>query len=498
MMLTSPAAAAHVTDEQLVVAVREGSDEAFEHLVRRYRDRIAAHVRRHVWDRERVEDIVQEVFISALRGLRASDQEITFRPWIYMIARNACIDHARRLKRNEEVSVDSDELGHVFDMRAGESSPTEITVLRKQELDDIHQAFGALPDSQHRVLVLRELEGLSYKEIGRRMRLTPSAVESMLSRARTTLKGQYEEIATGARCTRMRAVTVAVSRGVGGKRDRRLLARHVRHCRGCRHDALAMGLDDFVFQAQRGGGMRGGLRRAAGIFPLPWILRRAGGGVSDAPVSALSGHGVEHGVTAIQTIVAVVAVAAVAGGGGVVAHKSGVGLPVPEAASSSGHDAAESGPAGIRSGAQGARGGTAAHATPSENRAAPAGESRSAIPTTVPGRAQPQPAAQPTPSSTIPGESVSQPSGSNLAPTQPLALDNTLDDVAKTPAAAPKKTDDPAVQLPTVTKPPPGIQKKLDDITTGAAPAVPLPTDKLPKKDKLPKADKLLDELAAP
>ena len=178
------------TDEQLVAAARDGSDEAFEVLFTRYRDRIIAQVRTMVHDQGRSEDIVQETFISALRNLRATDQEIIFRPWIHQIARNACIDHLRRVKRTEEISIDSDDFHPDFEGRLAERGPaTEITVLQRQDIDDLQQAFGGLPASQHEILVLREFEGLSYQEIGRRMRLTPAAVESMLSQGATQSQG---------------------------------------------------------------------------------------------------------------------------------------------------------------------------------------------------------------------------------------------------------------------------------------------------------------------
>jgi RNA polymerase sigma factor (sigma-70 family) len=472
LLLTSPTLAARTTDEELVRAVREGSDEAFEVLVRRYRDRIGAHVRRHVYDGERTEDIVQEVFVSTLRGLRSSDQEITFRPWIYMIARNACIDHARRAKRSEEVSVDWQELGAVFDMSVGDFSPTERTVLRKQELDDINQAFGALPASQHRILVLRELEGLSYKEIGRRMRLTPAAVESMLSRARTTVKGQYEEITTGARCARMRAVMTGVSRGLAGKRDRSTLARHVRHCRSCRHQALAMGLDAFVVQAQRRG-IRAGLQRAAAIFPLGWFLRR-----SDGAAGALGGAGAEHGATAAQKLAAVLAVAAVAGGGGIAVKKAGVNIPVPKPIGSIYHHAAPVDTAARSDGEQG----SAKQASPGENRS---GET--ALPT---GSQQLPPAVK---KRLVPGQSIAQQPPALLPPTsrgtgsQPAtapSLPGTGQEVAtESPAATSplnsnKKTD-------AVAKTQPGIQKNLDTVLRAPA---------QPNKNADKKAQKLLDK----
>jgi RNA polymerase sigma factor (sigma-70 family) len=462
-MLTSPVLAARTADEDLVACVRDGSDEAYEILVRRYRDRIAAHVRRQVFDSERAEDIVQDVFVSALRGLRSSDQEIVFRPWLYMIARNACIDHARRLRRNEEISVDSDEIGMVFDVPAGGASSTELSVLRKQELDDINQAFGGLPDSQHRVLVLRELEGLSYEEIGRRMRLTRSAVESMLSRARRTVKGQYDEIATGARCTRMRPVMVAVSHGLAGKRDRHTLARHVRHCRSCRHDALAVGLDEFVVSARRGG-LRGGLQRAAGIFPLGWFLRRP-----DGPAGAVGGSSAEHGATAVQKLAAVVVAAAVAGGGGVVAHKSGMDLPVPKAVGSSGHDSAP-GSAENLNGGQGAAGqGTPGHARSGNAGAPPPGSQR------LPANKQVS-AGQPAvdqPNVRLPGSPAhgspqqggdvgagnrTQPSITKPTGTLPPGIEKKTDVVTKVPPGSEKKVDD-------VAKAPPEVKKKVDQVT---------------------------------
>ena len=101
----------------LVAAAREGSDEAFEALFRRYRDRVVGYVRGMVSDHGRAEDIVQEAFMSALRSLRRTDQEINFRPWIYEIAKNACIDHLRRARRAQEVSIDSDDFSPVEENR---------------------------------------------------------------------------------------------------------------------------------------------------------------------------------------------------------------------------------------------------------------------------------------------------------------------------------------------------------------------------------------------
>src|SRR6185436_17596467 len=96
-------------DHRLVAAVRRGDDRAFETLYGRYHRRIHAYVMGMVKDHGRAEDITQEVFVSALRRMRETERPIAFKPWIYEIAKNACIDAFRRTRRAEEVSLTSDE-----------------------------------------------------------------------------------------------------------------------------------------------------------------------------------------------------------------------------------------------------------------------------------------------------------------------------------------------------------------------------------------------------
>ena len=92
------------TDTDLVTAVRDGEDAAFEELYRRYYPRIAAFVRGYLHDGGRAEDVTQEAFMSALRRLRQTDSDINFKPWIFEIARNAAIDQFRRNGRADDQS----------------------------------------------------------------------------------------------------------------------------------------------------------------------------------------------------------------------------------------------------------------------------------------------------------------------------------------------------------------------------------------------------------
>ncbi len=346
------ATATEATDEQLVTAAREGSDEAFEALFRRYRDRVVGYVRGMVSDHGRAEDIVQEAFMSALRALRRSDREIVFRPWIFEIAKNACIDHLRRARRAQEVSIDSDDFSPAEEGRISQASAgTDATVARRHELESLRMAFHDLPRSQHQILVMRELEGLSYDSIGNRMGLTRGAVESMLFRARRRLRIGFDEIDTGARCQITRATMEAVADGSARARERRRVASHLHDCKSCRQAAVALGLDSLAL-----GAARGPLHRAAALLPLPAFLRRR---LEDPGLLTPAAQvGAEHGQTIAAKAAAVFVAAAVCVGGAGVANKAANGeLPLVGGSSeaSGSARAGEGGPGGP--GANGAAGG---------------------------------------------------------------------------------------------------------------------------------------------
>jgi RNA polymerase sigma factor (sigma-70 family) len=262
-----------VDDHRLVAAVRRGDDRAFEALYARYQRRIAAYVVGMVKDHGRAEDITQEVFVSALRRMRETERPIAFKPWVYEIAKNACIDQYRRTRRAEEVSYDADEGLAPGDYgRLVGSDPTpDAAVAAKQDLDNLCGAFGGLSDTHHEILVLRELEGLSYREIGERMGMSRPAVESTLFRARRRLTEEYDELVSGARCKRVQDLIAIAADSVLGARESRRLARHVSHCQPCRREAIAAGLDSDVLTHVPL--RRRAAARIAALLPVPWLAR---------------------------------------------------------------------------------------------------------------------------------------------------------------------------------------------------------------------------------
>ena len=313
------------TDTDLVAAVRDGDDAAFEELYRRYYPRIAAFVRGYLRDGGRAEDVTQEAFMSALRRLRQTDAAIKFKPWIFEIARNAAIDQYRRNVRTDEVSIDIEggfapsEVARVVRPRGPDSS-----VLDKERLEHLKGALDELSDTHHRIIVMRELEGLSYREIGEKLELTQAAVESTLFRARRKLEHEYSQLDTGRRCQLIGAVIARLAEGMDSRRDRRRLDRHARRCSTCRRRARELGVEPILPRATIAA-------RAAALLPLPAFARRrfggdaAGGAAQNAaaPIGAVGAPTLEVGAAVAGKAVAVVAAVALVGGGG--ATLKGVG-----------------------------------------------------------------------------------------------------------------------------------------------------------------------------
>jgi RNA polymerase sigma factor (sigma-70 family) len=247
------------TDHELVLAVRRGEDSAFEQLYSRYRRRIWTYASGILGDADRAEDVCQEVFISVLRRLRDTERPIAFKPWIYQIAKNASIDELRRMRRSHEVPFEQDrEFETEIEALLSSAASPDAAVESKQQLEDLRGAFRGVSELHHRILVLRELEGLSYSEIGRRLGMSRPIVESTLFRARRRLAEEYEDLISGRRCERTRAVIDTwEGRTVRrlGVRETRQLVRHLSHCQPCRrHAALA--------------GAAGAIHATAGAIPV--------------------------------------------------------------------------------------------------------------------------------------------------------------------------------------------------------------------------------------
>jgi RNA polymerase sigma factor (sigma-70 family) len=285
-------AAPTCTEHELVAAVRRGDDRAFAELYSRYRARIGSYVFGMVGDHQRAEDLAQEVFISALRRLRDTERPLAFKPWIYEIAKNACIDEFRRARRTREVPLQDDEDDGGWPPLVSHGLEAEIE--NKQRLENLRGAFDGLSESHHRLIVMRELEGLSYDQIGERMGMSRPVVESTLFRARRRLSKEYDELVSGRRCEQVQTVIAAEGERPLRKlgiRDRRQLARHLAHCQPCRRYARIAGVDESFFHTPSRAA------KIAALLPFPWLRWRRSRGGDEATAMSSS-----HAVAALQSL----------------------------------------------------------------------------------------------------------------------------------------------------------------------------------------------------
>jgi hypothetical protein len=173
----------------------------------------------------------------------------------------------------------------------------------------LRKALAGLPESQEDVLVMRELEGLPYERIATRTGLSSSAVESMLFRARRTLKDEFERVSSGSRCEEIQGWLPAVA---GGSADikRRKLIRHMNACSGCRRAAYSMGYPELAQESSEYRTLRS--RIAAWLPPIPFITRPGIGFFSSGSETLASGP---------AKLAALAAAAILAAGGGVAAER---------------------------------------------------------------------------------------------------------------------------------------------------------------------------------
>jgi len=180
--------AVRARDNRLVSRTLAGDDEAFEDLVRLYYDRLRALVFHHLHREDELDDALQDIFLKAYKALPRFRKRSNFYTWLFRIASNYCIDRLRK-RRLELVSLDGSEGRDAIEARLPSSpdSPEE-SYSRTQRIELVRKALGRLDPIYQNILVLRELEGLSYEEIVQSLGIGIGTVKSRLARARAELK----------------------------------------------------------------------------------------------------------------------------------------------------------------------------------------------------------------------------------------------------------------------------------------------------------------------
>jgi RNA polymerase sigma-70 factor (ECF subfamily) len=178
---------------QLVRRARRGDDEAFRTLMERYQRKVYAIAYGMVRNRDLAMDLCQDACIKVHRYLNSFQGNSSFYTWLYRLVVNRCIDYLRKEGKRDTVEYDDNRLRTMDEVeidtapKASEESPLQI-LDRKELAARISTALGALSEKHRAVIVLREVEGLSYGEIARVLKIRRGTVMSRLHHARKYLQ----------------------------------------------------------------------------------------------------------------------------------------------------------------------------------------------------------------------------------------------------------------------------------------------------------------------
>jgi RNA polymerase sigma-70 factor, ECF subfamily len=177
-------------DKDLVARCRQGQDEAWRELVDRFGPRVYAIAYHFTLKREDAEELSQEIFLKLFENLDRYDGGFPLIAWVLSVSRNLCIDRYRRRKREKSFRFVSDEA--VTALLTSDDDPASLA-LRKERTQMLFSALADVPEDLAEILILRDLNGLAYDEIGKALELPEGTVKSRLFRARAEVARRIRE-----------------------------------------------------------------------------------------------------------------------------------------------------------------------------------------------------------------------------------------------------------------------------------------------------------------
>ena len=184
-----------LSDAEVMLRVRAGDDAAFDYLVDKFRRPIVHFMYRMAHNLATAEELAQEVFLRVYRSKGTYSAEAKFTTWLYRIATNLAMNHARDTKNERNsTSIDEpdEETGLTIDV-ADPHATAEQEMLRRERLAAIRAHVEALPERQRLAVLMHKYQGMDYRQIGDVLKLSESATKSLLFRAYETLRDKLKD-----------------------------------------------------------------------------------------------------------------------------------------------------------------------------------------------------------------------------------------------------------------------------------------------------------------
>jgi len=186
-----------LSDEDLMARVAEDDERAFTELVRRFQGRVTNLIARVLNDRECSDDLAQEVFVRVFVHRRNYRRGSKFTTWLFTIAANLAKNEIRRrVRKRNWFSLDAlqEMLNDSAIQLADPTEGQEPALQRAQLQEAVGRAIATVPEKYRVALVLRDIEGFAYEEIGQMLRIPGGTVRSRINRARSMLKRKLQPL----------------------------------------------------------------------------------------------------------------------------------------------------------------------------------------------------------------------------------------------------------------------------------------------------------------
>ena len=185
------------SDAEVMLRVKTGDDSAFEYLVQKYRRPMVSFMYRMTHNATVAEDLAQEVFLRVYRSRDNYEPSAKFSTWLYRIASNLAVNHARdtRHERAENaVSIDEPDENTGLTVDVPDTSlSAEESILRRERMAAIRQRVQGLPERQRIAVIMHKYQEMDYRQIAEVLKLSESATKSLLFRAYESLRVQLKE-----------------------------------------------------------------------------------------------------------------------------------------------------------------------------------------------------------------------------------------------------------------------------------------------------------------
>lgn len=180
------------SDVELVKRFKDGDRSAYNEIVRRYQNRVFSMCFRWMGDRSIAEEVAQDVFLALFRALDRFRGDAKLSTWIFRVTVNHCKNRSlyrQRRGKGRHVTIDGDMRDDDSPKRqiAAEGPGTDVSVHRSEAEELLHEGLAALDEDQRRIIILRDINDLSYDEIAKILKLPKGTVKSRLHRARGEL-----------------------------------------------------------------------------------------------------------------------------------------------------------------------------------------------------------------------------------------------------------------------------------------------------------------------